>query len=249
MKTESSQGKHNLRFYLLLLILVIGGIFIFFMLNDGKNEPTITNAVVTDLETDLDEDIFNSEIKTKRIVSQEKNEIVFQLAVDTVPTSTKEAKAKQIELGFSDTTARIKINNDKLELNDLSEVRLQVDGFVGEIVFNDGHLSFDGTAKRINVNGVAFSSSQKDLKLSFTNLEYQSLVLRELELAEVEFSKGSGTFNVGEKLQYVIDDEEIQLAAFAGDLKIDRVNMTSVSLEGITEGISISGNTLGLSLQ
>ena len=76
MKTESSQGKHNLRFYLLLLILVIGGIFIFFMLNDGKNEPTITNAVVTDLETDLDEDIFNSEIKTKRIVSQEKNEIV-----------------------------------------------------------------------------------------------------------------------------------------------------------------------------
>ncbi len=250
-KSESSDygGKHHLRLYLLVLILVIGGIFIFFMMNDGKDEPTVTNAVVTELDSLDTETKTMKKTTEKSVLGQEKNEIPFQLAVDAVPTATKETKAKQIELGFSDTTAKIKINNDKLELNDLSEVRLLVDGFAGEIIFNDGYLSFDGTAKRINVNGVAFSSLQKDLELSFTNLEYQSLILREVELKEVEFSQGSGTLNVGEKLQYALDDEEIKLAAFAGDLKIDRVNVTSVFLDGIMEGISISGDALGLSLQ
>jgi len=192
------------------------------------------------------------ETTTKKTIRKElekaTHEVEITLSFDRVPNIRKEAKIELLELKFDDLTTKINVNNDKLELNDLKEVNLKIEGFEGWLDFDELGISIEGKAKRIEVNDIALSS-KGEIRLSFEDLDYQYLEIGEIELKSVELAKGDGELEITEKLSYSLEQEEVRIAYFDGQLIIDRSFDTNTEFIGFARGIGINGEILSLSLR
>src|SRR3989338_1993575 len=170
-------SQHNLRFYIILITLVVGGIFFLLFLNDS-NGFSLTNAIVSvanngstetteaagdvpwvEEERTIDE-VFSSKIQRNA------NEVDLALSFDQIPSVKKKVKVRGVELKFNDLATKILVNDDLLELNNLEEVDLNIEGFAGNLRFDRSSFSLDGTAKSIKVNDISLSSKGQ-IKISF----------------------------------------------------------------------------------
>ncbi len=243
---QPPQAKHHVRFYVLMSTLVIAGIFFILFLNDGDG---LTSFTVKDFATGATAGEGNGAIEEEFPEEQKSaNEVGISLSFDRVPTVQKEAKIKDIELSFDDLTTKVRINDERLELSNLKHVTLRVKGFVGSIDFSSQGASIDGTARSIAVNNVTLSS-KGTMKISFDNLDYETLSIGELELTDLELETGDGTLKVEEKLLYTLEQDNVKMEYFNGRLFIDRGLDTRVDLEGVARGIAVSGALLNFNVR
>ena len=142
------------------------------------------------------------------------------------------------------------VNGDKLELKNLQGVTLSIGDFSGMVNFGSSELSLSGSAKRIEVNGVAFSS-EKELPIVFQGLNYKRLSLSDLELKDLNLDSGDGQLSVGDKLQYSLEDEEVKMLYFKGALSIDKTTSDSsqLFLKGDAKGLYAGGEYLSFTLR
>jgi len=247
--------QHNFRFYLVLITLVVIGILFVLNLNNDSNDGLGISGAMTGfatgnndqteqvVETSLEEDYYVEEVEKYG------REVDVKLSFDEIPKVEKEeTKITGMELRFNDLSTKINVNNDRLELNNLEEVNLRVKSFVGEVNINDFGISLDGTAKMLDVNGISLSS-KGEIKLSFTNLDYQYLNIEEIELKGLELPAGNGELKVGEKLSYSLEQDKVKFNYFNGMLIIDGNNQTAVTLEGAGRGIDLSGALMNINLR
>ena len=247
---------HNIRFYIVSATLIIGGILLLLSLNNSTDDFSLTSAVVGikgDPLEKLDslevEELDRVDIALEKETKTQAKTIGILLTFDNIPKIQKEAKVKEMLLKFEGlTTSTIRVDDDKLELNNLDEVSLSLDEFKGDMEFDSSSLSLNGIANKIEVNGVAFSS-EKNIKISFENLEYQHLEIGELELENLRFETGNGDLKVQEKLDYNINQEEVKLYYFKGKVSIYNNFNNTINLEGDAKGISVSGDLLNLNLR
>ena len=255
---HTSHSKHHLRFYIVTATLIIGGILFLLSLNNNGSNFSLTSAIVgvaNDTLT-LDGETFQvtKEPTVEDVIKQEAKEtdktVPVLLSFDQIPKVEKKAKIEKVSLRFDDvTTTVIKLNNDKLELNNLDTVDLDIEDFKGEVDFDASGLSMDGTAARIEVNKVAFSSPE-DIKLSFQNLRYKTLEIDELELEDIDFPVGDGNLEVTGKLTYNIQQESMDIYYFLGKLSINKDDIdTGISLDGVARSVGINGESLSLNLR
>ena len=150
-----------------------------------------------------------------------------------------------VSLEFDDLSTTITVNGDKLELKNLKEVTLSIQEFIGQVKLETSELSLAGTAKRIEVNNIAFSS-EKALPISFRGLNYKHLQLMNIELKDLELPRGSGELSVGEKLRYTLEDEELKMLYFNGDLIVYKKysNTSTLLMEGKVKGLYDNGDLL-----
>ncbi len=253
--------KSHLRFYIFMSALVLGGIFLLLFLNDeSKNSLTsftvkeLTDGVLKENKTETTEEIKeqSSEEKIEKVFTEEikKNpkEVSVALSFDRIPFVRKEAKIKEMRIIFEDLTTKIKVNNDKLELSNLEEVTLLVNGFEGEIDFNEKAISLNGIAKSITVNDFTLSTKE-EIKVAFEDLTYRSFVIEEIELMDLEIDNGEGELKVEEKMTYALEQDEIKMYYFNGMISVDKGTEESLQLEGVARGVSISGALLNLNLR
>jgi hypothetical protein len=257
---HASHG-HKLRFYIVMITLVVGATFLFLFINNNTEGISLTSAFVSDItdetvegeaeDLSLTESFFEKveevEEESNKKVNLGTNLVNFKLSFDQIPEINKEAKLEEIELGFTDLTTKINVNTDKLELNNLQEVNLKVKDFVGKVEFNALGISIDGTANRIEVNNIALSSNG-EIKLSFSDLDYNFLNIKNLELKEIELPNGEGSLEVGEKMNYDLDNEEVNIFSYEGEVTINRESGTSLDLVGSAKGLGVNGDNLQLSL-
>lgn len=259
-------SKPHLRFYVFMVTLVVGGLFFLLYLNDGNEDASsgLISAITgyaagnaenetaaSDSAEEFDQE-FNRLLSEGGKASRLKNyrSVPLELSFNRVPVVEKEAKIRKVELEFNDLTTTIMINGDKLELKNLKEVELSVEDFTGLVDFGSSELSLSGTAKRIEVNGVAFSS-EKEVPIVFQGLNYKHLHISDLELKDLELGKGDGELTVGEKLRYALEDEEVKMLYFKGALTIDKEarNSTALALKGEVRGIYTGGELLTFTLR
>ena len=176
-----------------------------------------------------------------------KNEAVTSLTFDTVPLIKKQVHLEEVSLVFEDLPQNLYVNDDRLQLGNIGEVTFIVQGFNGEMSLGDG-FSLNGKAKRIELNGISLST-EKDIKLAFNNINYQQLKFESVELKGVTFPRGSGQLNVGGKLSYALSNEGLKIDLFRGSLNVDKESDQVVRMEGITQGVSVSGESLGVDLR
>jgi hypothetical protein len=239
---------HHFRFYLVMVTLVVVGIFFLLLTNNGEDKVgLITSSAIksfggegalvnSEVEASADEIEKDEQVFLKSISNS--NEVDVKLTSDAIPTISKKTKIKDMQLTFDDLTTKININNDKLELNNLKEVVLIVKGFEGNADINDEGISLDGIAKRIEVNGVTLSS-KGEIKLSFKDLDYQLLMVDEIELESLELPNSNGVLDVAEKLSYTLEQDQVSLYHFNGMLQVDK--NVGLILEGVAGGVRISG--------
>ncbi len=263
MQGNPQSSKPHLRFYIFMVTLVVGGLFFLLYLNDGEEGAStslisaITGYAAGNAENETaaanPAEEFDQEFnKLLGEGSKLKNyrSVPLQLSFNQVPVVQKEAKTRKVELEFNDLTTTIMVNGDKLELKNLKEVELSIEDFTGLVDFGSSELSLSGTARRIEVNGVAFSS-EKEVPIAFQGLNYKHLHISDLELKDLDLGKGYGELTVGEKLRYALEDEEVKMLYFKGALTIDKEarNSTALVLEGEVRGIYTGGELLTFTLR
>ncbi len=176
-----------------------------------------------------------------------KNEAQTSLTFDTIPLLKKQVRLDEVSLVFEDLPQNLYVNDDRLQLGNIGEVTFVVQGFNGEMSLGDG-FSLHGKAKRIELNGISLST-EKDIKLVFNNINYQQLKFESVELKGITFPRGSGQLDVGGKLSYALSNEGLKIDAFRGSLTVDKESDQVVRLEGITQGVSVSGESLGVDVR
>ncbi len=176
-----------------------------------------------------------------------KNEAQTSLTFDTVPLIKKQVRLDEVSVVFEDLPQNLYVNDDRLQLGNIGEVTFVVQGFNGEMSLGDG-FSLNGHAKRIELNGISLST-EKEIKLAFNNINYQQLKVESVELKGVTFPRGSGQLDVGGKLSYTLSNEGLKIDLFRGSLTIDKESDKVIQMEGITQGVSVSGESLGVDVR
>ncbi|MBU0457071.1 MAG: hypothetical protein ABH824_05550 [Nanoarchaeota archaeon] len=249
-RQNPQDNHHKLKFYIFLATLVAGGFFVLFFLDDDNT--SLTSSLIG-----YKENINDSLIGDDNAVNFENqkssgainNIASLSLIFDKVPKVENEVKIGDIELRFDDLTTTITVNEDKLELNNLKEVSLIIEGFSGKVNFEGDDLSIAGKAKKIEVNDVVFSS-EKGIDISFKELNYNYLDISSIELDNLELERGNGKLTVGNKLSYSLEEEGIKISYFKGTIEINKDSKLSLlNLDGDARGVSISGNILNLNLK
>ncbi len=259
MFNSHSQNPHpqKTRFYLFMIVLVVAGLFFLLYLNDDGNVTSLSSAIIgyaPDNQSAADNSgsiISEKELQesiTKDLGKSTKN-VNIMLSFDGLPIFKNEAKVGSIELRFDDPETSIEVNDDRLELNGIKEVNLVISGFSGELIFEKGYISLDGTAKKMEVNGISFSSDD-DLSILFKKLNYNSLYVSDVELKGLEFERGSGSLEVNERLEYRLVNDWLSMYYFHGKMSIDKnSNATLLDMQGEALGLGVSGDLMSFSLK
>ncbi len=257
MFKEGSQQGHrpHLRFYVFMITLVLAGLFFLLYSNENQDNGTGFISALVGYTGNVTEKLTEEE-ETEPGLEQELNELIDEsnkannyrsipltLYLDRIPTVEKNASVDGVRLEFDDLSTTIMVNGDRLELKNLKEVTLSIHDFLGQVNLEPSELSLSGTAKRIEVNNIAFSS-EKALPISFQGLNYQHLELLNIELKNLELPRGSGELRVGEKLRYTLEDEELKMLYFKGDLTVDKKysNTSMLLMEGDVKGLYDNGD-------
>ena len=257
MLNQHHASHNHTRNYIVIITLVIGAIFLFLFLNNGSDGVSLTSAFVggsEDQTTTEPESRSNSLFSTRneevievQKVDKSKENIQLEFSFDQIPEVNKEAKLEEIELTFNDLNTKINVNNDYLELNNLKSVNLKINDFEGNVEFNNRGVSIEGTAKIIAVNEIALTS-KGEIKISFEDLDYGTLGIKGLELKQLDLPNGNGKLEIGDKLQYSLDNEELNLYKFNGELNLVKEGDTSLEMSGTASSIGITGDELTLNL-
>lgn len=245
---ESMQNPHhsNIRLYLVLTTIVIVAILFLVMTRNGGKALDLTGALINpDGKNGTELSAESSGSATEKISATREIKSI-DLHFDKVPKISESTRFDALGLTFSDlsSSGSFKINNNKLELNNVEgEVQLDISNFAGKVVFDDQIFSLSGKAKRIEINHLAFSSDN-GIDVSFENIPYQQFSLQQIELGKISLPAGSGSFNSGEKLNYDINNEDVTLYYFSGDLSYGGQNLTELSLNGDVSKVEIDSGTL-----
>lgn len=172
----------------------------------------------------------------------------LELYLDAYPNIKEETTIDQIGIEFLDLNTNLNINKERLELNSLQGIRLNLNGFAGKVYLTEQGLSLEGTVNKVEVNGVALSSEA--MRVAFDGLDYRYLYLGGIDLNEVQFAGGAGKLvTKDEKVIYSLDSrDKIRLSRFWGDLTVDQNAEAPLLVKGEAQKLQISGD-LELSLQ
>jgi len=249
---EQQNNRHNIRFYIVLITLLIGGIFFILLMNDNSKGLDFTSAIIgaPDENIDLSADSTVTEADSSFTKSSRGTgrELEFNLFFDTVPVIKETVDLVDLELRTIQVDSDIKVNGDNLDLSSTGEVTLILEGFTGKMALDGQQLSLVGTAKKLVVNGMTLSS-KAEIKISFSGLYYDSLNLNNLGLEQLALPSGSGSIIVAEKLNYDLVQEKAQLAYFLGQLVCGNEGGSTLELHGSAKGIKLSGDTLNVELK
>ena len=269
------EHSHRLRFYIVLITLVLGGIIFAVYMMKGSISPltsAIVGAPVGNGDTLADDfsdfgsesDTIGSKItdtfgtgtsgkttstSTVRGNSGTINGVSFRLSLDEIPRDKEEVSLETITLTFSDFATQILVSDNKLELDNLDSVTMTLQGFDGILVLKDGAVSLKGRTARVSVNNVALSS-RGDLDILFDGLNYRSLILTKIGLKDLALTGGSeGQLDAGDKLSWTLGGEQIGINTFRGDITIDKDAEKLLKMTGMAKEIAVGGETLSGSLK
>lgn len=255
--STSSQG-HTLRFYIIMMTIVIGSIFLLLMLNDENNSFSITSAVIEGARNGSLKEIITRDNENQAkafpevVLEKGEHEVSFSLATSNVPYLERQLSVDELSFTSTDLSAsEVKVNSDSLELN-VQRAVLKITGFNGNLKLDSKSISLEGTANRLEVNGIALSAASK-ISLSFAALSYEFAHFSNMRLNNLDFVSSEGKLTVGTRLSYNLEETQTtSIYNFFGNLNVDKnlnTTTTSTFLEGIASGLDLIGETLNLNLR
>ena len=261
-----TQSPHNrLRHYIIMTTVVLAGLFVILLFNNQSGGVGITSAVVENVRnSSIIQGISNARGPTEANLELERiipsaNDIEFLLLSSAIPQLAKETRIETLTIIFNDLATPITVNEDKLELNGLSEVTLELAGFYGNLAIDERQFSLDGIAKKFEVNGISLSSTN-EIKISFTRLNYQKTIINGAEFKDLEFVSGEGSIQVGNRLKYGFESGQIiTIYNYVGDLSINKalpavdlnstIEESGAQLQGFAKGLDVVNGALNLNLR
>lgn len=258
---------HRLRHYIIMTTVVILGLFILLLFNNKSDSFGITSAVIENVKNSsligsigyARQEITDAPFQEAERIVPSTNDIEFLLVSSAIPRMAKETRIEHLKISFSDISTPITVNSDKLELNGLSQVTIDLSSFTGKIEFDPSQISLDGIAKKFEVNGISLSSPN-EIKISFKGLNYQKMEITNAEFRDLEFVGGEGYVQVGDRLRYGLENgQTITIYSYFGDFNINKARAalelnstfedTNTRIQGFAKGLDVINGALSLNLR
>jgi hypothetical protein len=174
-----------------------------------------------------------------KTASREKPQIETNLDTSNVELEINE-KIQRITIKSQNPQENLYIGTNNVELKALENAKIVIENYDGDISFDSEKiLSLRGKANKVLINNVPTSFDFTTISLD--NLNYYLLKLEEIELSDF-FYRGSGKVEI-EKVSVELDEEEMEIKNFFGDLSIGRfsslIAREQLELSGQVEEIII----------
>jgi|TARA_Y100000031_G_scaffold40284_1_gene46457 hypothetical protein len=211
MEIEYTGEPHKNRLikkhHLVIIVIAIFLIILSFVIYTSFYNPSVTGSIITG-----------------NIVGGSENQGVKFNAKLTIPSLNINGKFEKLEItGSSDSV--LYVGNQKFDLGNSNDNYLILKNYDGEISFNENEiLKLKGKASTVTVNGVIVTSQTKNTtKISFgKSFNYESLEISKKVLINKLAYKTSGIIMLDEEKNiFNINDEEIVITNFNGDLTIE----------------------------
>jgi len=214
-----NKNNHHWKIYLVLVFL---GIFAFIIYTSFYNSELslITGNVIksTPQSVSINEKVdINAKLELP-------NKLDINSNIEKI--SLKTSKDEKLQFG-----------NQIIELTKKSSI--VIDNYQGKLNINSKNLSLEGRASKIFVNGIPIKqSSGSATKISFENsIKYEFLELTNFNINNLQYQT-SGNININkDKIILNIENEEIDLTGFEGDLTI---NNNQLKLKGSIKNFDLN---------
>ncbi|MBT3451395.1 hypothetical protein HN652_04205 [archaeon] len=176
-------------------------------------------------------------------------EVDVEVNLNKAPSFEDFLESEQIDIIFEGYGEKIEINGDWVELSASGDAELRLIDFTGKIGVDNFDISLSGNADKVYLNGISlYSSNDGATEIVLNTVSYSTLSLLNIEFEEIILPSGSGEVKVANKMTYTLEDESSALYYFIGDFSLSKDSGTELIMEGNVQGLSVSGDYLGLDL-
>lgn len=226
--------------FLIIIFIVIAGMAFFMFFEDSEN--SITSSITgfsSDTFGNADSDNVRDKVKDKTVSNQLSTD--FSVSLDYHPViGNGDIRAESVIIHFENLNNRIQVDEEELSLNDLDEVMLEIQYFEGVVEIDGALLNLEGKTNKIMVNDVSLSTDDI-MEISFQELSFDKLELKTCEIPSLTFSVVSGNLELENKLIYILDEEDLIVDTFTGDLVVDYSEAQETTMKGDIAEFELSG--------
>lgn len=153
----------------------------------------------------------------------------------TVPNlSSRESFEKIIIVGLPNSI--INIGNQKISL--VKKTSVVLENYEGQIDIDELNINLNGKTSRILINDVPITSNIEQLKIEFNGMfEYSSLEIDDFSIANLNYIT-SGKLEIDKDTDIVLDNEQIIMSNFEGNLQIKDKHF---KIKGLFKKLDIKG--------
>lgn len=233
-----NMNQHR-RFYVFMTSLVVGAILILMIINeDGGQKDVFTSASVA---VDGDKKIFGDTNNQQEQTIVSETDIALQIHSSTIPDIPQsDVRIAALAIESRDTKNKLRVNQEEVNIQNRDHLKLSLKGFQGEMDFDDFTISLDGEVDGLSINDVGLSTKTK-MKVVLHDLSYDTLDMKGITLESASMSSTDGGLAVPGRLDYGLDNDDVQISHFLGDLSIGLDERGYAILEGRVKGFSVSG--------
>ncbi|MBA7679129.1 hypothetical protein ES703_87412 [subsurface metagenome] len=223
-KEVDQYSKHKKAIIFVIFLLVVSSL-VYFAFFEGK----ITSGIITSRIIGS-----SGEINPENSINISANliqpdDLIIKGKIDKI-----EMKINKIDDFFYAGTS-------KFDLGQLSETYIIIFDYNGELSFdNENILKLKGKSSEVLINGVSTTpTSGDDMKIYFDNdIGYGYLKAINIFLSPLSYTT-SGSINLNDgKININIDEEEVKLGKFRGDIEVDG---REFKIKGETEKLEVVG--------
>jgi len=184
----------------------------------------------------------NINLTGRAVEETNKNEISISASL-TIPTLKLNEKFDKIEI-IPNSNTILYAGDSKVDMKNSENTNIIIENFQGELSFNENNISnLQGKAGKVLINNVPISSqSEETIKLSIeNNLKYKTIKIENIAINEISYIT-KGSINIDrEKTIINIDNEEIKIKNFKGNLEIqDKI----FNIQGYLNKLDIEGKSI-----
>lgn len=167
----------------------------------------------------------------------------LQAAITPIPDMAADIDLSSVEITFKSFVVPFEINKEGLGLKEpASENMILIDGYKGKISFSGTSLSLKGIASKVYLNGMAYGT-EKALTINTEDMPYVNLEIKGTAVSELNFLANNGELALSDKVIYRLDQDEVELSSFSGDIVADTAQQ-KVELSGQIEEADITGRLI-----
>lgn len=171
----------------------------------------------------------------------------FNLELNQVVNINSQVITDKIVVTFDGNGEELIVNGETVEFGEMTDVKLELDGFYGDIDLNNFAVSLNGHVSKIYLNDFSISSSNH-IDVYFERAHYSYVEISNFAISELILPYGDGELQASSKLSYELEEESVTLGDFEGDLVVIKGEETSSSLIGKSNSLSLDGDLLAFDL-
>ena len=221
-KEVDQYSKHKKAIIFVIFLLVVSSL-VYFAFFDGKITSMVIGSVGLNNEINLE-----NSIKINANLIQPDNLVI-------------KGKIDRIEMKINQINDFFYVGKEKFDLGQLSETYIIIFDYNGELSFDtENILKLKGKSSEVLINGVsATPASSGDMKVYFDeDIGYKYLKIDNMFLNPLSYTT-SGSINLNDgKIDINIDEEEVKLGKFRGDVEVDG---REFKINGETERLEVVG--------